>query len=176
MVKICNIGKSTLILNDVHRLYASSFPIEERRVWDNFIDHLEHNEKFNVFIIENDGHFIGFISWWDLGCVRYVEHFAIEKMMRNKGIGSDVITQFVSESPVPVVLEAELPETNEMAIRRISFYCRHGFEECVDVDYVQPSYGRGLPAVPMRLMVTDRNMVDIDKVVSLLYRIVYNFH
>ena len=175
MVKIRKVSEKRPILGQVRSLYESSFPEEERRLWLDFQANVCGNMAFCLHVVECDDAFVGFLTSWDLGIVRYVEHFAIEPHLQGRGVGSDVIAQFVAMDSRPVVLETELPETSEMARRRIGFYKRCGFEECVDVDYVQPAYAPHLPSLPLRLMITDKNNVDVNKVVQLIHRIVYNF-
>lgn len=175
MVKIRKVIEKQPILEQVRRLYESSFPEEERRLRLDFQSNVYDNVAFCLYEIVSDGFFGGFLTSWDLGVVRYVEHFAIEPRLRGRGVGTDIIGQFVAMDSRPVVLETELPETGEMARRRIGFYKRCGFEECVNIDYVQPAYASHLPSVPMRLMITDKNNVDVNKVVQIIYRIVYNF-
>lgn len=174
-VKIYDALQNELILKEVHRLYESSFPIEERRPWQNILNRIDCDERFELLVAQEQGRLLGFITWWDLGVVRYIEHFAVKESMRNNGVGGMMISQFIAMSSLPVLLEAELPENGEMARRRVKFYCRHGFVECDDVEYVQPAYAPHLSSVPLRLLITDRNNVDIGEVVKLLHRIVYKF-
>lgn len=174
-VKIYDTLQNGLILKEVYRLYELSFPEEERRLWCDVLNLIDFDERFEMLVAQDEDRFIGFITWWNLGPVRYIEHFAVDEAFRNQGIGGMMISQFIAMSLIPVLLEVELPENGEMARRRISFYRRHGFEECTEVEYVQPAYAPHLPSVPLRLLITDRNNIDIGEVVKLLHRIVYNF-
>ena len=46
--------------------------------------------------------------------------------MRGKGIGSEMLKDFIKNSTHPIILEVELPN-NEMSVRRIKFYEKLGF-------------------------------------------------
>ena len=72
--------------------------------------------------------------------------------MRGSGYGTDIIKHFFSESN-NIILEVELPGSNEMADKRISFYEKNGFKSLPDIPYIQPPYSPELESLPMMLMV-----------------------
>ena len=151
------------------RIYNESFPEEERRPLSTL--HTGYG-RLEILSIEKDGEIVGFLTWWNFGNFRYVEHFAVDSAKRGQGIGREVIKQFVMESPVPVVLEVELPGSSPQADRRIAFYKEAGFIALNKYRYIQPSYSIGLPEVPMMLMMTSDHL-SADEVSSLLFREVY---
>lgn len=159
----------------VEGLYYNSFPPEERRAWKD-IEQLLADEKspYNIDVILRGGEFAGFISWWKFSDFCYVEHFAVETTMRGKGIGAIAISKFVEDRTVPVVLEVELPGSGEMAQRRIAFYSRNGFVAHEDFEYIQPSYGEGLPPVSLMLMTAGMSEdVDLKQMSKQLHVVVY---
>ena len=97
-----------------------------------------------------------------------INDIAVNSNFRGKGIGSKLVRFIFEQFEVNKIIA----ETDDDAVM---FYKRCGFEECVDVDYVQPAYAPHLPSLPLRLMITDKNNVDVNKVVQLIHRIVYNF-
>lgn len=140
-------------LDRVRQLYIASFPPEERRDWNDLQDKTsDPREALSLLIIRSRRRFAGFITSWDLGGVRYVEHFAVDPSQRGSGIGANAITRFVGMAPSPVVLEVEPASDGDMARRRISFYRRCGFTAHPDFPYIQPSYAPGLPELPLMLM------------------------
>lgn len=160
----------------VKPLYLEAFPAEERRLWTDLNELINDRQSaYNIYVIKCNGVFSGFLSWWNLGSFVYVEHFAVSAEKRGAGIGGQVLKLFIRKVGVPVVLEAELPQCGELAVRRIGFYKRNGFRECCDVDYVQPPYAPGLPSVPLRLMISNDADVNLVEVVKLIHRNVYNF-
>ncbi len=173
-IKLTDISQCPEMLGRVHSLYESAFPVEERREWRLLCDKLNDKQSgFALMVATIDGEFAGFISTWDIPGALYVEHFAVEDSCRGGGVGGQIIDRVVSSSAKPVVLEVEMPETGEMAQRRIGFYSRHRFVACHEFYYIQPSYETGLPLLPLMLMVTDENL-DLPEVAKSIHRIVYN--
>lgn len=160
-------------MDSVKGLYEGSFPIEERRPWEDLETRaLDGDPFFSLRVVEDAGRVVGFITTWRLPMALYVEHFAVDASMRGRGLGGEIIDKLVASTDQPVLLEVELPE-NEMARRRIEFYRRHGFDTIDGVDYIQPPYTRNLPEVPMLLMST-RPIDDIETAIRILHQIVYN--
>lgn len=165
-------GKAS-VLSNVRTLYMESFPPEERRPWEALAGAISNpSAAISLIIIRSRGCFAGFISWWNLGGVRYVEHFAIEAARRGEGIGAAAIRKFAAMSADPVVLEVEPESTGDMARRRIRFYRRCGFVAHPEHEYVQPPYSPELPAVRMMLMTVGGN-VNLHDVSGRIYRRVY---
>lgn len=164
------------VLRLVHGLFVGSFPVEERPQWNVVAGRLADGRcGYSMKAVMTDGEFVGFVTMWDIpGCV-YIEHFAIDSRCRGCGIGGLVIDRVVADAGVPVVLEAEMPESGELARRRIAFYQRHGFVARDDFSYVQPSYETGEPLMPLMLMVTDAGM-DMPAVARSIRETVYNAH
>lgn len=145
-------------LDRVRQLYIASFPPEERRDWNDLQAKASApGEALSLLIIRSRRRYAGFITSWNLGDVRYVEHFAIDSSLRGSGIGASAITRFVAMEPSPVALEVEPASDSDMARRRIGFYRRCGFTAHPDFAYIQPSYAPGLPELPLMLMTTGPN-------------------
>lgn len=162
-------------LLQLRRLYEASFPVEERCSWESICRKLADDEREYSMsaVIMPSGCFAGFISMWRFPECVYVEHFAIGEELRGSGIGGHVMDEVVrSAGNLPVVLEAEMPETGEMARRRIGFYRRHGFVACEDFAYVQPSYETGLPLMPLMLMVSGQ-VASVENIALRIHRRVY---
>ena len=162
-------------LDLVEELYYNSFPPEERRLWSSVKSLLNcEKSRYKIEVIQQNDRFVGFISSWDFGSFCYIEHFAVEPLMRGARIGTAAISQFVEKSQKGVVLEVELPQCGKMAQRRIGFYSRNGFKAHADFEYVQPSYGDGLSPVPMMLMSANLNEdEDLSIVAKTILQFVY---
>lgn len=162
-------------IKSISDIYFNSFPIEEQRPWNSIKTLLQtDNRRYNMTIIIADNKMIGFITWWRFNDFCYVEHFAIDSSMRGNGMGSIALKLFIKERPTAVILEVELPQKGEMALRRIDFYRRNGFTPHYDFDYIQPSYGEDLPPVPLMLMTanTPANF-SLNRACSILHKEVY---
>ncbi len=131
------------------KIYESSFPSDEKRTLD-LQKGLIRNEKYNFFIALEDENLSGIITSWDFEGFSFIEHLAVRKDLREGGIGTLLLREYLSVNKQKVVLEVERPDT-EIAARRIGFYERIGFK-LNDFDYIQPSYGEGKNPVRMLLM------------------------
>lgn len=130
----------------LYQLLEESFPADEYR---SFADqeHLLSNPRYTLWITpEKDA----LLSIWKFEDFAFIEHFAVSVQLRNQGLGTKLLHWALSTLSCPAVLEAELPQ-NPIAQRRLSFYQRNGFF-INDFAYLQPSYGKGRSAVPMKLL------------------------
>ncbi|BEH00487.1 GNAT family N-acetyltransferase [Bacteroides sedimenti] len=155
-------------------LLADAFPVEERRELSLQRDYTDHNNRFHNNILLSNEEPVGFISYWDFDRFCYVEHFAIDPSLRSNGYGQKVLTSLKEKLQCPIVLEVELPE-EEISIRRIGFYQRHGFQLWKE-EYQQPPYRKGDGYLPMWLMADgDLNCEkDFEVVRDCIYKEVYN--
>lgn len=136
------------------RLLTDSFPPEERRdvaVWRSYTLSKPH---FHNMLVCDDDRRVALVTYWHFGSFCYVEHFAVSAAFRFCGYGGRILSLLQSQlSPLPIVLEVELPDT-ELSRRRIDFYRRNGFS-LLPVDYRQPPYRPGDASIPMHLMAND---------------------
>lgn len=163
-------------------LYLESFPEEERRPWDDIERRLDIGDPFyNLYVLQHKGQCVGFVTIWNLPDFIYVEHFAISKENRCRGFGREVISRLMSADGLssldmpakPLLLEVELPETSDMAERRLEFYKKCGMLALEDVPYFQPPYVDGFSDVPM-MLVASKRPADPVIVARMLHTIVYN--
>lgn len=145
-------------LGELYDLYEKAFPVTERRDKDAFVEKMLHEPRFHCMALMLETNFAGLFTYWDFTTFLYVEHFAISEKLRGNNLGGRLLSQFVQESALPIVLEVETPETF-VAKRRIAFYERYGFQ-IVRNDYMQPPYNKGDMPVPMYLMSTSDVITD----------------
>ena len=109
-------------------IYDESFPIEEKRVLQDFGDELKDPLCHCLVYPSADGNGLdAILCYWEFSECRYVEYFAISSKKRHSGIGSELLSAFIGEdASKPVVLEIE-PLSNEKNVRRWHFYERLGF-------------------------------------------------
>lgn len=159
----------------IRNLYFSSFPPQERRLWEDIEQLLsQYDYPYNLLVIIGNDEFAGFISWWDLTEFYYIEHFAVIESMRSCGVGTEALKQFIASTSMPIVLEVELPDSSEMAHRRIKFYQRNGFTAHPNFQYIQPPYNHNLPPVPLMLMTANTSTsLNLQHIRNMLHHIVY---
>ncbi len=137
--------------DEIFAILEDSFYESEYRTYDQQKALLDKS-YYNVFIKEENGKILGFIMNWTFDTFCFIDHFAISKEYRNKGLGSTILQEFISQVNVPVVLEVE-NDDSELSLRRIEFYKRNGFylSDCI---YMQPPFKPNLDAVELRMMST----------------------
>lgn len=164
------------ILKSVERVYTESFPSLERRQFENLeILLAKDNVPFSMIVATEKGVLQGFLSYWEFEGFRYIEHFAVDKNYRGKGIGSAMLEYFIKEcDKTPIVLEVEIPETGADARRRVDFYMRHSFILWRLVKYMQPPYDGGNDSLEMRLMTLQINdKTKVEQMGEIIRREVY---
>ena len=171
MISLSSISESGL--EQVRELYESSFPLAERRDWQQFV-YLFHNEpRSRCMAITDDGIFRGFVCHWLFEDYVYVEHFAVMPEYRDKGIGAAALEALRTQYGKPLFLEAENPEhcaDKALAERRLAFYERCGFR-VFNTDYEQPIYRAGDDMVPLYLLTTGEDLTaeQIENFKSIVY-------
>ncbi len=118
-------------------LYVAAFPENERR---DLYYHTEtmSREQFHCDVVLNSDEPIGILFWWDLSGFTFVEHLATTPAVRGAGYGNQILSELISVSRKPILLEVEHPE-DEISRRRIKFYERMGFV-LNNHPYRHPSY------------------------------------
>ena len=151
-------------------LFEEAFPEQERPPFSS----LRHRDagKFHFLVAENGDDPVGILTYWTFDDLVYVEHFAIAEELRNQGLGKAVFLNFLSQQTEQVVLEVELPNTEE-ADHRVEFYASIGFFSNPQ-PYIQPSYHNDDRSVPMLIMSKyELDDDEFEEIRALLYREVY---
>ena len=151
-------------------LFEEAFPEQERPPFSS----LRHRDagKFHFLVAENGDDPVGILTYWTFDDLVYVEHFAIDEELRNQGLGKAVFLNFLSQQTEQVVLEVELPNTEE-ADHRVEFYASIGFFSNPQ-HYIQPSYHNDDRSVPMLIMSKyELDDDEFEEIKQLLYREVY---
>ena len=130
-------------------LYQQAFPEAERRLLETQAMVMNH-ERFHCDVIILDSKVVGILFWWNFDQLRFVEHLATSPAQRGKGLGAQILNQFLAESDILVILEVEKPE-EELQQRRINFYQRLRFQLNTHF-HQQPPYQPGGEPLELLLM------------------------
>lgn len=165
---------SSELFEDFHDIMVSSFPKEERRTKEEFLKLTEKCEKYKIYALLDSEKLVAFLTVWEFKTFAFVDHFAVGPSLRNKGIGADFLSKVLTQSSLPFILEAELPDC-ELAQRRLNFYKRNGFMEN-SFPYLLPPMQEGCEAVPMRILSYPEPLTESEfkNVKETLYKEVYN--
>lgn len=153
----------------IYKIMEESFPEDERRPYDEQ-KALLLDSRYSI-----SGENGGFIATWEFDDFIFIEHFAVDKNMRNSGLGSRMLKEFLETSKKPVCLEVEPPDT-EMAKRRIGFYERNGFF-LNEYDYFQPPISKGKKIVPLMIMTSGEKVTKeaFERIRDTLYKEIYKY-
>lgn len=171
-MKLMPVLNSSDLSKDLKQIYNSSFPPDERRVWQKMKELLQHSNFILSQVFDNQ-ELIGLISIWNLQKFVFIEHFAICESKRSKGMGSQALELVIAENVKTIIVEVEEPITDD-ARRRIAFYERLGFS-VFDGIYYQPPYSPNKNKVKMLLMSFPERILplEFDEIKTRIYREVY---
>lgn len=159
----------------VFSIMEESFPSDERRPYEGQ-KALLSNPKYHIYTLPDSKtrNLKGFITVWQFEDFVFIEHFAVNPLYRNQGLGSWILKELHSLLPFPLCLEVELPET-DFARRRIAFYQRNGFL-LNDYPYIQPSLSPGQNALPLMIMTSEGKITAdrFEKIKAEIYKEVYH--
>lgn len=139
-----------MTLTKLTGLYAEAFPPEERRELRQLKELIQTEPAMYFNSVECDGELAGLFVYWDFHTFYYLEHLAVFAGMRNKKIGQQILDWVKDHLKGIRLLEVE-PAEAEMAIRRINYYQRNGYQ-ILDKTYLQPPYSEGGDDFPLWIM------------------------
>ena len=154
-------------------ILSYSFPKNELRPKRN-MQRTMKNEKYVLLSYSEGNRIIGGTAIWQLSDFIFIEYLAVDKSFRNKGFGAQILKELADLYKLPLVLEAEPPDT-DIAKRRIGFYRRNGFF-LNDYPYEQPAYSEKQAAVPLVIM-TSEGFINPERFTDIkraIYKEVYN--
>ena len=158
----------------IYHLMETSFPEDERRTYEEQKALLE-NPVYQVYVLNDtlSEETRAFIATWEFASIVFIEHFVVNPIYRNSGLGSKMLNELVSHLYKMVCLEVEPPKT-EMASRRITFYERNNFF-FNEYPYFQPPISKGRNSIPLFIMTSGRtiNKEEYDSIKTLLHTQVY---
>lgn len=159
--------------DEVFEIMDESFPDEEMRTYEGQKALLKENE-YRVFVKRDEkGQMLAFMTLWEFDEFSYVEHLATTQRARGRGIGSEIVKDYMKSTENPVILEVE-PGDTELAKRRIGFYKRLGFH-LNPYPYEQPALR--VDTLPCRLEIMSYpraiTQQEFSHYVDILYQRVY---
>ncbi|MDQ6812143.1 MAG: GNAT family N-acetyltransferase [Bacteroidota bacterium] len=160
------------LAGEIKLLYERSFPLRERRTWEELVRLLEE-PAMSLKAIANEQQFIGLVVYWQFEEWLYLEHFAIVPELRGQQFGRKVIECLLQESFGKLILETE-PSESQDSVRRIAFYEKCGLN-IIPYPYQQPPYRREELSFPMLLISsTQLNQNQYELIAALIKERVYD--
>ena len=132
---------------EMYRLLQESLPADEYREPAGQRALLS-DPRYTIYTPEDGTRAL--LAVWTFEGFTFVEHFAVDRALRGRGIGSDMLRALHKASDAPVCLEVD-PPTDDISRRRVAFYARNGFI-LNPYPYLQPALGVGKKALPLCVM------------------------
>lgn len=137
------------LLKKIWPIYENAFPPNERRCKADH-ERLSLNQNYHIRPYYKGDKLIGFVCYWELDEVLFIEHMAVDEAQRGIGHGKKLLADIIALHRGMIILEVEYPK-DEITQNRIKFYRSMGFQ-LNKLEYMQPSYGTGKEEVPLLLM------------------------
>lgn len=150
---------------DISKLYKKAFPLQERKpLW--LIRSTHQKNKADVWLIEDNGEFVGFAITMNSNDCVMLDYFAVKEDARGKGYGSSCLKWLQEKyADCRFFLEIESvyvkAKNIEQRIGRKGFYERNGMQEVgiaakvFGVELVSMGYGCVLTFAEYKRLYTD---------------------
>lgn len=129
-------------------IYNDNFPLIEKRVINQQKEIFVHSAYRVIGFLSNQK-LKAFIAYWTFDEFTFIEHLAIDKTEQGKGLGSNILNDFLKKNTTPVILEIEHPQ-DKQTNKRLNFYQNMGFVKN-QFDHFQPPFHRG--DLPLNLLI-----------------------
>ena len=154
-------------------ILKDSFPENERR------DYLSQkkllsNKHYKPLVLNKNGEILAIMAIWEFEDFIFIEHLAIDSKLRGKGIGTQLIKNYLSKTQKEVFLEVE-PPMCEVSKRRILFYEKLGFY-LNDFYYLQQPLNPNDTPFELKVMSYSKKISEneFEKYKKVIYKEVYN--
>ena len=130
-------------------ILKNSIPENERR------DYLSQkkllsNSNYKPLVFKENNEILAIMATWEFEDFIFVEHLAVNSKLRGKGIGTELIKNYLNKNKKKVFLEVEPPNCT-ISKRRVLFYEKLGFY-FNDFYYLQPSLNPGDSPIKLNIM------------------------
>ena len=148
-----------IYFDDVYHLMENSFTKDEYRSYEEQ-KALLHHPHYQIYVTMNtkQNQVQAFIAIWEFNQIACIDHFAVNPIYRNQGIGTTILQELMSMLDKMICLEVELPN-DELSKRRIAFYERNHFF-LNPYPYMLPPISKGRSSVPLYIMTSLRPITE----------------
>lgn len=95
--------------DEIFAIMEASFPTSEIRTFEGQQELLDVPDYRLITEMNSEGKIVAFMACWEFPGFRFVEHIAVDPSIRGGGIGKKLMTEYISLSNKPVLLEVERP-------------------------------------------------------------------
>lgn len=136
-------------------LYQGSFPIFEQRTESEQLAAFS-DSHYRLIVYREKETLAAFIGVWDFDSYIYIEHFAVNPLLRGQGLGTQLLKEFIENSQKIVLLEID-PLVDEVSRARLRFYERCGFY-VNPFEHHHPPYRKGFDPHRLVVLTTQRTI------------------
>lgn len=154
-------------------ILKNSFPENERRDYLSQKNLLTKN-NYRPLVFKENGEILAIMATWEFEEFIFIEHLAVDAKLRGKGIGTELIKNYLSKCKKKVFLEVEPPNC-DVSKKRISFYEKLNF--CLnDFSYLQQPLNPNDAPFELKIMSYSNHISEkeFDKYKKVIYKEVYN--
>lgn len=144
---ICTINEKDF--DSMYEIMKDAFDHSERRTYEKQKE-LFRDEKYHVIGYTEDGKVNAFLAWWEFDEFIFIEHFAVRKELRGKGLGTSLFKKITDDFLKYIILEVKHP-SDEEGKDQINFYKKLGMM-LNPFEYVQPAVNSNTPELDLMLM------------------------
>lgn len=114
----------------IRQLYRTSFPRNERKPFSRIVAMMRKGVS-DIWCFEKNGHFAGFASTIKDDDLILIDYLAVQRKLRDAGIGSQMLQAMKKQDPRALFVEIESMyepgEDQPQRMRRKHFYTKNGF-------------------------------------------------
>ena len=155
-----------------YEILKDSFPENERR---DYLSQKKLLSKINYkpLVFKENSEILAIMATWEFEDFIFIEHLAVDSKLRGKGIGTQLIKNYLNKYEKEIFLEVELPNC-DVSKKRILFYEKLGF--CLnDFYYLQQPLNPNDSSFELKIMSYSKhiNENEFEKYKKNIYKEVY---
>lgn len=154
-------------------ILKNSFPENERRDYSSQ-EGLLDNSNYKPLVFKENGEILAIMAIWEFEDFVYIEHLAVDNKLRGKGIGTELIKNYLNKCKKKVFLEVE-PPSCDVSKKRILFYEKLNFY-LNDFYYLQQPLNPNDKPLELKIMSYSNHISEkeFDEYKKVIYKEVYN--
>lgn len=154
-------------------MLKNSFPENERRDYSSQKNLLD-NSNYKPLVFKENGEILAIMATWEFEDFIFIEHLAVDAKLRGKGIGTELIKNYLNKCKKNIFLEVE-PPSCDVSKKRILFYEKLNFY-LNDFYYLQQPLNPNDNPLELKIMSYSKHISEKEfaKYKKVIYKEIYN--
>lgn len=156
-------------------ILKNSIPENERRDYSSQ-KKLLSNSSYKPLVFRENDEILAIMATWEFEDFIFIEHLAVDSELRGKGVGTELVKNYLNKYKKNIFLEVEPPST-DVSKKRVSFYEKLGF--CLNnFSYSQPPLNPDDCPLELNIMSYSKPIAvnEFDKYRKIIYKEVYGIN